>query len=308
MKLYKRKSVNDPTPLGQADPYMIKANGKYYVYATGPQLYVSENLTEGWEYKGCPLDMNGFHSVWAPCVIEIDGKYYMYFSAVDDGKDDQHEQTLRVAVADNPEGPFVTIKKVLPPFSIDPHVVKNASGIYNFYCQNIHDAERVGTHIFCDKMTDPENMEGNPVCVIRPTIDEEIFMKDRFKPGEHWHTVEGAFYFNVGETHFLMYSGACYMNPTYFIGYAVAHGPVDADLRTLDWKKYPDETTYAPLLCNTDWIEGMGHNSVLEEDGKHYIVYHGRDWGDAELSQDARSARFDELIVDGDVLKVNLTR
>ena len=32
MKLYKRKSVNDPTPLGQADPYMIKANGKYYVY------------------------------------------------------------------------------------------------------------------------------------------------------------------------------------------------------------------------------------------------------------------------------------
>ena len=47
MKLYKRK-LHDPAPLGQADPYMMKAsNGKYYIYATGPsgpQLYSSDSL------------------------------------------------------------------------------------------------------------------------------------------------------------------------------------------------------------------------------------------------------------------------
>lgn len=30
-------------------------------------------------------------------------------------------------------------------------------------------------------MTDPFTMEGKPVCVIRPTLDEEIYQRDRFK-------------------------------------------------------------------------------------------------------------------------------
>ena len=35
MKLYKRKP-DDRAPLGQPDPYMIKAgDGRYYIYATG---------------------------------------------------------------------------------------------------------------------------------------------------------------------------------------------------------------------------------------------------------------------------------
>ena len=41
---------------------------------------------------------------------------------------------------------------------------------------------------------------------MRPTIDEEIYQKDRFKKGQHWHTIEGAFYFYKEGTHYLMYS------------------------------------------------------------------------------------------------------
>ena len=243
MKLYKRK-LHDPAPLGQADPYMIKAsNGKYYIYATGPsgpQLYSSDSLMEGWEYRGCCLDMTGQKNCWAPCVVELDGKYYMYYSSMDEDDEDEHGQTMRVAVSDSPEGEFRLVKNLLPPFSIDPHAVVTPSGMYFFYCVNEYEAERVGTVVMCDKMTDPLTLEGNPVCVIRPTLDEEIYQRDRFKEGQHWHTIEGAFYFCVGNTHFLMYSGACHQNPTYFIGYSVAHGAPDADLRTLDWKKYPD--------------------------------------------------------------------
>lgn len=304
MKLYKRKPA-DTAPLAQADPYMIKADdNRYYVYASGAHLFSSSVLTEGWEYNGVCLEMPNQKSCWAPCVIELDGKYYMYYSSMDQDSTDEHGQTMRVAVSDKPEGPFVYEKTLLPPFSIDPHVVKNESGLYLFYCQNIYEAERVGTYIYCDRLIDPMTPEGKPVCVISPTLDEEIYQKDRFKTGEHWHTIEGAFYFCVGQTHYLMYSGANHTNPTYFIGYCVAHGPENADLRTLDWKKYPNENTYNPLLSKTDFIEGMGHNSVILDGGKHYIVYHGRDIGDVNLPVDTRSARIDELKIDGDRMSV----
>ncbi len=311
MKLYKRLP-DDPAPLGQADPYMIKAgDGRYYVYATGPngpQLFSSDSLLEGWKYEGGCLDMTGQKNCWAPCVIELDGKYYMYYSSMDAEDEDEHGQIMRAAVSDSPAGEFKMVKKILPPFSIDPHMVRTPSGLYFFYSVNVYEGERVGTVIMCDRMKDPLTLEGNPVCVVRPTLDEEIFQKDRFKPGEHWHTIEGAFYFCVGETHYLMYSGACYQNPTYFIGYSVAHGAPDADLRTLNWKKYPDENTYAPLLAKTEFIEGMGHNSVIFDEGRCYIVYHGRDIGDVDLPVDARSARIDEMKIDGDVLSVIPTR
>lgn len=307
MKLYKRKR-NDPAPLAQADPYMIKAgNGRYYVYASGGQLFSSDGLFEGWRYDGVCLDMPGQKECWAPCVIETDGVYYMYYSSEDDGANSQHEQSIRLAVSERPEGPFRYIRDILPPFSIDPHMVRNGSGMYLFYCNNDYEAERPGTFIQCDKMKDPYTPEGSPACIVRPTMDEEIFQRDRFRNGQHWHTLEGAFYFNVGETHFVMYSGACYLNSTYFIGYCVAHGAPDSDLRKLDWKKYPGPDVYAPVLKKNPYAEGMGHNSVIFENGKFYIVYHARDYGTAGGSADTRSARIDVLRVDGDRLTAEVT-
>ena len=305
MKLYQRKE-NDPAPIGQADPYIFKDdNGKYYVYATGGQIYRSEQLKEGWEFLGHLLEMPGQKNCWAPCVIKLNGKYYMYYSSMPEDTEDVHQQTLRVAVSDTPDGPFVYQKDMTAPFSIDPHTVENGTGTYIFYCNNDYDAERAGTFILCDKLTDPMTMEGKAVPVVLPSIDEEIFARDRFKKGQHWHTIEGAFYFYESGIHYVMYSGANYTNPTYFIGYAIAYGEKDVDLRTLNWQKYPDAHTYAPVLKSNGVIEGMGHNSVLKDDGKYYIVYHGRDMGDADrLPDDSRCARIDEMKVDGPKLSV----
>lgn len=304
MKLYARKA-GDLAPLGQPDPYILKGNdGCYYLYATGGQIYSSKKLLEGWRYEGIGLHMPGQKICWAPSVIETGGKYYMYYSSMDESCEDEHGQQIRVAEADGPQGPFHYVRTMLPPFSIDPHVVATPSGMYMFYCGNDCEAERVGTVILCDKMADPLTMEGNPVCAVRPTLDEEIYMRDRFRKGQHWHTVEGAFYFYHEGIHFLMYSGACYQNPTYFIGYCVARGREEADLRELNWVKYPDNDTYAPLMKKDESIEGTGHNSLIFEHGKCYIVYHGRDIGDMNLKEDARSARIDELLIDQERLTV----
>lgn len=305
MKLYKRKT-GDAAPPAQADPYIIKADdGRYYVYATGGQVYSSDCLLDNWVYEGIQLHMPGQHTCWAPSVLVENGKYYMYYSSIDDGVTDGHGHKIRAAISDSPRGPFIYEKTLLPPFSIDAHAVKTPSGLYLFYCNNDYEAERAGTRIFCDKMTDTMHLEGKPVCAVQPTIDEEIFQRDRYRKGQHWHTVEGAFYFYYKETHFLMYSGACFQNPTYFIGYCTAEGPEDADLRSLVWQKYPDEHTYQPLLSKDEAAEGRGHNSVLFEGEKAYIVYHARDYGDAKKKKDMRSARIDELVIEGKKLSVH---
>lgn len=292
-------------PVSQGDPYIFKANGKFYIYATGVEgveTYVSDRLFTGWKYLGKTLVEADGKEFWAPCVIERDGVYYMYYSSMPKASDDVHEEAIRVAVSSSPEGPFEYEKTILPAFSIDPHVVKSGKDYYIFYSVNDAEAERAGTYIVVDRLIDPFTPEGSPVPVVVPTLDEEIFMYDRFRKGQNWHTIEGAFYFRRGNDHFVTYSGNCYQNEKYFLGYAHARGE-ETDLRKLHFEKQPSKDVYAPLICRNEVEEGTGHNSVIEEDGKLYIVYHARDYS-ADLSlPDCRTARICPLIANGKILK-----
>ena len=165
----------------QADPFIFEANGKFYVYATGRNgvaLYRADDLFGEWKSLGICASVPGKIEFWAPSVIELDGKYYMYVSFMNEGETDTHLQTMHVLTADSPEGPFGNAKKLIEPFSIDSHVVKNAAGLFIFYSTNDYEAERAGTYIVVDKMTDPFTVEGKPVAVVRPTLDEEIFRRD----------------------------------------------------------------------------------------------------------------------------------
>ena len=292
-------------PVSQGDPYIIKANGKYYIYATGidgVETYVSDKLLSGWKYLGRTLQEEGMKEYWAPCVIERDGVYYMYYSCVKEGVEDMHEQAIRVAVSTSPEGPFIYKATLLPAFSIDPHVVKSGEEYYIFYSVNNYEAERAGTYIVVDRLLDPFTAEGKPATVVVPTLDEEIYMYDRFRKGQNWHTIEGAFYFRKGDDHYVTYSGNCYQNEKYFLGYAHAHG-AENDLRKLRFAKQPSDSVYAPLIARNESEEGTGHNSILQEDGKYYIVYHARDYSADKSLPDCRTARICPLEVSGKTLK-----
>lgn len=266
------------------------------------ETYLSDRLLTGWRYLGRTLTEPDRKEFWAPCIIERDGVYYMYYSSIPEEEDDVHKQEVRVAVSASPEGPFVYQKTVLPAFSIDPHVVKSGKDYYIFYSVNDAEAERAGTYIVVDKLTDMYTAEGNPVPVVVPTLDEEIFMYDRFRKGQNWHTIEGAFYFRKGDDHYVTYSGNCYQNEKYFLGYAYAHGD-ENDLRKLKFEKQPNKNVYAPLVCRNELEEGTGHNSVIEEDGNYYIVYHARDLSCDKSLPDCRTARICPLSVNGSFLK-----
>ncbi len=293
--------------IGQADPYIIEHNGKYYIYTTGVDGiygYSCSELLGDWKFEGRIFTVEGRESFWAPSVIFLDGKFYMYFSfeLYEDVPDKGgHHQAMHVAVADEPMGPFELKGQIAHPFSIDSHIVKTDAGLFLFYSPNTFEGERIGTHIVVRKLKDPYTFDGEPKVVLLPSIDEEIFRRDRYKEGQHWHTLEGAFWFCEGEWQYLMYSGGRYEDETYFVGYAAAKTR-EQDLRKVDFRKMPDSETYAPLLRSNGWEEGTGHNSVIKVNGEYYCVYHARNTEDDGLVGDRRNARIAKMkVCDGKI-------
>ena len=278
------------------DPYVIRYRGRYYCYASGEQsvpVLESDNLYE-WEHLGSALRESGNWSYWAPCVVYDNGLFYMYYSSMPEGKTDPHYHMLKVAVSEQPEGPFRFCKTIFNRFSIDPHVVRMDDLTWHLFysVNNVAGCSdtRPGTVILEDLMSDFYTPAGTPVQAVYPTRDEEIFARNRFNDGRDWHTIEGAFYFPAGDSQFLLYSGGAYTREYYFIDYAVK------DSRGL-WHKKPD-TGFSPLLQGNTAVEGTGHNSIAVAPNliDYWIVYHGRDRSvPLDPDREQRSLRIDPL-------------
>ncbi len=306
MRLLKAEEGSYP---GQADPFILKSGGRYYIYVTGHDAvyaYHSDSLLEGWRYHGPVLSACGYRAFWAPSVIELDGQFYMYNSLEHDSHAPDaggHNGAMYVSVSDSPLGPFRLVKQILPAFSIDSHMVQNEAGLFLFYSSNRFAGERIGTCIYVVKMLDPFTPSGPPVLVVEPTLDEDIYMRDRYQKGQHWHTIEGAFYFREGDWQYVMYSGNCFEQPTYYIGYARAKTG-ETDLTKIKFEKYPDDDTYYPVLKANAFEEGTGHHSMIRENGQWYAVYHARDYENENGASafDARTARICRMEVkDGSI-------
>lgn len=295
--------------VGQADPYILKHNGKFYIYTTGTDgiyAHSCNSLLGDWKFEGRIFTIEGEEHFWAPSVIFHEGKFYMYFSfEYYEAQPDKggHHQAMHVAESKNPLGPFTNAKPILEPFSIDSHIVKTEAGLFLFYSPNTFEGDRIGTYIAVRKMADPYTPVGEAVPVVTASLDEEIFRRDRYKKGQHWHTIEGAYWFQEGEWQYLMYSGGRYEDETYFVGYAAAK-TTEQDLTKVKFSKMPDRETYAPILSSNSWEEGTGHNSVIKEDGQYYIVYHGRNVDADGLSGDRRNARIAKMYVDDGKIRI----
>src|SRR5687767_4540292 len=113
-----------------ADPFVLRTRDAYYAYGTaapGPDGRIFPVLRSSdlvnWTPLGGALtpltEPRGF-SYWAPEVAEKDGRYFPFYSASTSPSDEHHQ--LRVAVADDPAGPFTDSGRLLLPdagFSID---------------------------------------------------------------------------------------------------------------------------------------------------------------------------------------------
>ena len=277
----------------QPDPFIFEDEGKFYLYATGTDgvdLYTADDPFGLWHYEGITARFEGGSNYWAPSVIRLGDKYYMYVSCDKEGVFEQ----LHVACADSPMGPFTHEKMLFDQFSIDSHAVETEAGLFLWYCLNRHEGDRIGTRIFVQKMRDPYTPEGEPREVVTPSFDEEIFTP-QYTEDSHWHTIEGPFWLQEGDWQYVMYSGGCYQDDTYHIGYAAARSN-DPDLTKVDFVKHTDGGRFDPVLIKNDFEEGTGHHSVLKYKGEYYAIYHGRDYGALDDGYvEARTARICRL-------------
>ncbi len=269
------KLIIDKPNLSQPDPFIFEDGGKYYIYATansGVQAYSADDIFGEWKSEGVICKVDGWVQYWAPCIIKLDGKYYLYFSC----QNKDCFQFLHVAVGSSPLGPFTETKCLFDRFTIDAHVVQTGAGLFLWYAEDNTETDRIGTRVFVDKLIDPMTPAGIRKEVIVPTYDEEIFKRNRFGDGKDWHTIEGPFWFREGEWQYVMFSGACYENDTYHIGYAAAKS-TEEDLTKVDFVKHTLDGKFDPVMIKNDVEEGVGHHSVIKLDGQYYAIYHGRD-------------------------------
>jgi beta-xylosidase len=278
------------------------SRGIYYAYGTGHgpeadgrQFPVLRSLDfVHWTYVGGALpppapdpEQNNepFTAYWAPEVAERDGKFYLYYSAATGHRDETHR--LRVAVADQPEGPFQDRGRVkltgelADVFSIDAHPFRDpVSGKWFLFFATDFFTDRVGTGTAAVPLADDMVTAAGPaVTVLRAGSDWQVYERNRPLYGKvwsAWHTVEGPFVWAhrdaaTGKTrYYCFYSGGNWQTPAYGVGYGVADSPLGP---------YRDEWNVegpAVLRGLEGKVLGPGHNSVaVAPDGVEYLVYHG---------------------------------
>lgn len=259
----------------QADPFIFENGGKFYLYVTardGVEAYSADTPFSTWHFEGIVCKVDGGRSYWAPCIIEENGWFYMYYSCDTEG----FPQSMHVSRATSPLGPFVDAKRLYDRFTIDSHVVKTAAGLFLWYAEDNMKPERKGTRIFVDKLLDPYTPAHRPVEKIVPTMDEENCPRNRYDMREGFYTLEGPFWLEVDGWQYLMYSGGCYSTNNYHIGYASAK-TAEQDLTKVEYDKHTNHGAFDPLLIENEFEEGTGHHSVLHYNGAYYAIYHGRD-------------------------------
>lgn len=297
---------NPVYPEIMADPFVLKHEGRYYAYGTAPDgpgggrfpVLVSNDLVD-WHRAGfaiaAPADPGNDH-FWAPEVAHSEGKFWMYYSRGDvEGK----HQKLRVAVADNPVGPFVDQGVLLVPnlqFSIDAHPFRDQDGQwYLYYCVDFLDLEddhRIGTGIVVDRLVTMDRLSGDPRTVARPHADWHLFKKGRamYDAVYDWHTVEGASVLVHGGKYYCFYSGGAWEKENYGVSYVVADHPLGPFTR-------PEGSDEALLMRSRPGnVIGPGHNSfTTSPDGSQdWIVYHAWD-----TAMTGRRMCIDRLVWDG---------
>ena len=283
----------------QADPYIFEDGGRLYLYATGYlgiDAYSADDLFGVWHYEGVVASYEGGVHFWAPSVIKIDDTYYMYTSF---NKGEEFEY-MYVASSRSPLGPFENWKQLYSFFSIDSHIVKTEAGLFLWSAMDNHATSTPGTRVFIDRMLDPYTPEGDPKEVITPDFREELFRANRYGDGRDYYTLEGPFWFSEGEWQYVMYSGGCFENDSYHVGYSAAKTG-EQDLREVDFVKVTNGDRFNPVLIKNEYEEGTGHHSVIKLDGQYYAIYHARDYGGNGFKK-PRTARVCKLHVKDGVI------
>lgn len=199
-------------------------------------------------------------AMWAPAIIQKDGKYFLFFAANDIQNDDE-KGGIGIGVADKPEGPYKDYlgKPLLDKFHngaqpIDQFVFHDKDGQYYMI---------YGGWRHCNIVKMKEDFTG-----FMPFDDGTIFKE--ITPEGY---VEGPFMFIRDGKYYFMWSEGGWTGPDYSVAYAIADSPFG-----------PFKRIGKILKQDPDVATGAGHHSVIQIPGadEYYIVYHRRPLGETD--------------------------
>lgn len=299
----------NPLPVSFGDPFILKAsNGKFYMYGTGGvddgfRACVSPDLVR-WEelgrvYQGNTPDSWGVANFWAPEVYEIKGKYYMLFSADwrENPAGELENFRIGVAVADQPEGPFLDVmnRPIFDPGYpvIDANLYCEGDKMYLYYsrCCYKHPVESevagwakaqgwyseieeswvYGVEVkpdFSGVSGEPQRLLCPPQKMNDPQAEWESRSVTSHEINRRW--TEGSFILKHNGLYYLMYSANYFGGENYAVGYAVGESPLGA------FVKAENNPVLQKNTASGGNVTGTGHCMVLDADGQRYCVYHGR--------------------------------
>jgi len=302
-------TIRNPLPVAFGDPFILKASdGKFYMYGTGGvrsgfKAYVSDDLVTwtdlGRIYQGNMEEQWCVKNFWAPEVYEINGKYYLWFSADWRENPDNELENFRigVAVADRPSGPFIDLmnRPIFDPGYpiIDANLLFDNGRVYLYYSRCCYKnpvesevADWAGRQGWFDEIeeswiygveikSDFSDVIGEPVLLLRPPVS----MDDRQSEWEsrsvtsrevnrRW--TEGSYIFKAKDIYYMMYSANYFGGENYAVGYATSKNPLGP------FEKADNNPVLQKNTGEGGVVTGTGHNMVFTTAGKMYCVYHGR--------------------------------
>jgi beta-xylosidase len=274
------------------DPHVLKVGDMYYAYATNAsgrnvQLARSKDLVK-WEFLTDAMPALptwaklGGSFVWAPEVIEIGGKFFLYYTARDKASD---KQCVGVAVADKPEGKFrdsnpaPLVCQAEEGGTIDAHPFRDGDKLYLYY-KNDGNCCNMPTYLYVQEMApDGLSLLGEPVRLVR----NDAAWEDR--------VVEAPTMWKHNGQYYLFYSGNNYAGIEYAVGYATCQTPMGP------CEDAPENPILASRMNEKPIVVGPGHQTIIEDDdGETWIVYHVWEVTSAGLRGTRRFMWIDRLV------------
>ena len=303
--------VQNPLPVEFGDPYILKASdGLYYMIGTGGvndgfKMYSSTDLKdwkdEGRIYQGNTDESWGIANFWAPELYELDGKFYLLFSADWRVNPTNELENFRigVAVSDTPTGPYTDLydRPIFDPGYpvIDGNLWLEDGKVYLYYSrccyknpvesevadwareQGMFDEIEESWVYGVEMKPDFSGIVGEPELLLRPPLsmdDKQAEWESRsVTSGEvnrRW--TEGSYIFKEKDTYYMMYSANFFGGKNYAVGYATSNSPMGP------FQKADNNPVLEKNVEQGGIVTGTGHNMItLAPDGKTKLcVYHGR--------------------------------
>ena len=279
------------------DPVMAKEGDTYYVFSTGPGItYYESKDMENWSLTGrvFPDEPSwaqriapGFNGhLWAPDVIEKDGKYYLYYSVSAFGKNTSAmgvtvNETLDPDSEDYQWVDYGIVVQSVPHRdhwnAIDPAIIQDDDGTYWMSFGSFWDGLKL-VKLDDDLVRLAEPQEWHTIAA-RPGASDNAS-----DPGEG--AIEAPYIFKKNGYYYLFVSfdKCCRgMDSTYNIRVGRSKD-VTGPYLDRDGKSLVEGGGTLVLEGNDDWV-ALGHNSAYTFEGKDYLVFHAYETADNAIQK-----------------------